>query len=151
MRSGSTRPQPQTSTVYGVWIEHRFKTQDSKTRRAKPESEHVVMTAPVIATRDEWQAVRAHLKSRNPKWAPPRTVSGRTLLTGIAFCASCGGAMTLRTGKGRRYRYYTCSTCARQGSTGCGGAAVADHIEKRRLDPRRLTTLLSEVLDRQED
>ncbi|MEM8773165.1 MAG: zinc ribbon domain-containing protein, partial [Pseudomonadota bacterium] len=105
-------------------------------------------------------AVQAHLKSRNPKWTPPRTVSGPTLLTGIAFCASCGGAMTLRTGKGGRYRYYTCSTRARQGSTGCGGTTVpmdkldttvASHIEDRLLDPRRLTALLSEVLNRRDD
>ncbi|WP_375552198.1 zinc ribbon domain-containing protein [Rhodophyticola porphyridii] len=68
--------------------------------------------------------------------------------------------MTLRTGKGGRYRYYTCSTRARQGSTGCGSltvpmgkldTAVTAHIEKRLLDPRRLTELLSEVLDRRED
>ncbi|MBO6922732.1 MAG: recombinase family protein [Roseicyclus sp.] len=140
--------------------EHRFNTYDSKAKRPKPESEHVVMEVPSIVTKDEWQAVQAHLKSRNPKWTPPRTVSGPTLLTGIAFCASCGGAMTLRTGKGGRYRYYTCSTRARQGSNGCGGltvpmdkldTAVTAHIEKRLLDPRRLTTLLSEVLNRRDD
>ena len=48
---------------------------------------------------------------------PPRAVSGPTLLTGICFCASCGGAMTLRTGKGSAggmYRYYTCSMKARR-------------------------------------
>lgn len=140
--------------------EHRFNTHDSRTRRPKPESEHVVMAVPAIVSKPDWKAVQAHLKSRNPQWTPPRTVSGPTLLTGIAFCASCGGAMTLRTGKGGRYRYYTCSTRARQGNTGCGGTtvpmdkldkAVADHIEKRLLDPRRLTVLLSEVLNRRED
>ena len=89
--------------------EHRFNTYDSKAKCPKPGSGHVVMDVPPIVTKDEWQAVQAHLKARNPKWAPPRTVSGPTLLTGIAFCASCGGAMTMRTGKGGRYRYYTCS------------------------------------------
>ena len=68
--------------------------------------------------------------------------------------------MTMRTGKSGRYRYYTCSTRARQGKTGCGGmtvpmnkldTAVASHVEDRLLDPRRLTVLLSEVLDRRED
>ncbi len=29
--------------------------------------------------------------------------------------------MTLRTGKGGRYRYYTCSIKARLGETGCKG------------------------------
>lgn len=31
---------------------------------------------------------------------------GPILLIGICFCTACGGAMTLRTGKSGRYRYY---------------------------------------------
>jgi site-specific DNA recombinase len=84
-------------------------------------------------------------------------VSGPTLLTGICFCAACGGAMTLRTGKSGRYRYYTCCTKARQGATGCPGRTVpmkklddlvAEYIEQRLLQPERLERLLSHVLDR---
>ncbi len=87
-------------------------------------------------------------------------VSGPTLLTGICFCANCGGAMTLRTGKGGRYRYYTCSIKARQGETGCKGRSipmekldnfVASHIEDRLLQPERLEEVLSSVLDRRQD
>jgi site-specific DNA recombinase len=52
--------------------------------------------------------------------------------------------MTIRTGKGGRYRYYTCSIKARQGETGCEGRSipmdkldgvVIDHIEREFLDP----------------
>ncbi len=64
-------------------------------------------------------------------------------------------AMTLRTGKSGRYRYYTCSTKAHQGETGCKGRTVpmekplvADHIEQRLLQPARLEKILSSVLDR---
>jgi hypothetical protein len=32
--------------------------------------------------------------------------------------------MMLRTGKGSRYRYYTCSTKAARGDTGCVGRSV---------------------------
>jgi len=32
--------------------------------------------------------------------------------------------MTLRTGKGGRYRYYTCSIKARQGETGCKARSI---------------------------
>jgi site-specific DNA recombinase len=90
----------------------------------------------------------------------PRIVSGPTLLTGICFCAACGKAMTLRTGKGGRYRYYTCSTKARQGETGCLGRTVpmekldrvvADHIEQGLLQPKRLEEILSSVLQRREE
>jgi Recombinase zinc beta ribbon domain len=50
-------------------------------------------------------------------------------------------------GKGGRYRYYTCSTKARQGETGCAGRTVpmekldtlvANYIEHRLLQPKRL-------------
>ena len=59
-----------------------------------------------------------------------------------------------------RYRYYTCSTKARQGATGCAGRTVpmhkldtlvADHIERRLLQPARLEHILSSVLDRRKE
>jgi site-specific DNA recombinase len=143
--------------------QHRFNTRDHKTRSPKPEAEHAIMEVPPIVTEAEFKAVQEVLKSRNPQWTPPRTVSGPTLLTGICFCASCGGAMTLRTGKGSAggmYRYYTCSTTARQGKTGCGGLsvpmdkldrAVADHLEWRILDPQRLTIMMDQLLERREE
>ncbi len=68
--------------------------------------------------------------------------------------------MTLRTGKGGRYRYYTCSIKARQGETGCKGRSipmekldnlVASHIEERLLQPERLEEVLASVLDRRQD
>jgi hypothetical protein len=68
--------------------------------------------------------------------------------------------MTLRTGKGGRYRYYTCSIKARQGETGCSGrsipmpqldAIVCDHIENRLLQPERLEEILASILDRREE
>ena len=87
-------------------------------------------------------------------------VGGPTLLTGLIHCAKCGGAMTIRTGKGGRYRYYTCSTKARQGSTACTGmtvpmekldALVAGYLEDRLLDPTRLEEVLATVLDRRQE
>jgi hypothetical protein len=68
--------------------------------------------------------------------------------------------MTLWTGKGSRYRYYTCSTKARQGETGCVGRSVpmeklgnlvAGHIEPacwlrngwRKFSPQSLTVARS--------
>ncbi len=143
--------------------QHRFNTHDHKTRRRKPEADHAVMEVPPIVTQAEWDAVQRSLKARNPKMMPPRAVGGPTLLTGICFCACCGGAMTLRTGTsrlGREYRYYTCSTKARQGKTGCPGItvpmdrlneAVIEHLEKRLLDPARLEVLMDQLLDRREE
>jgi hypothetical protein len=122
--------------------------------------EVVEMTVPPIIDPAEFEAVQALLKTRSPALTAPRITSGPTLLTGICFCASCGMAMTLRTGKGGRYRYYTCSTKARQGETGCSGRTVpmekldnvvAEHIEHRLLQPKRLEQILSNVLDRREE
>ncbi len=142
--------------------QHRFNTRDHKTRTSKPESEHAVMEVPAILTEAEFEAVQRSLKARSPKMMPPMAVGGPTLLTGICFCACCGGAMTLRTGTsrvGREYRYYTCSTKARQGAKGCPGItvpmdrlneAVIGHLEWRLLDPKRLEDLMDQILERRD-
>ncbi len=139
---------------------HRFNTKHWKTRERKAETEVVEMAVPPIIDAAEFEAVQVLLKSRSPAMAAPRIVSGPTLLTGICFCAECGGAMTLRTGKSGRYRYYTCCTKARQGETGCKGrtvpmekldSVVAEHIEQRLLQPKRLEQILSSVLDRRKE
>jgi site-specific DNA recombinase len=139
---------------------HRFNTKFWKTRERKPDAEVVEMSVPPIIDASDFEAVQALLKTRSPALTAPRVVSGPTLLTGICFCAACGKAMTLRTGKSGQYRYYTCSTKARQGNTGCKGRTVpmerldtlvADHIERRLLQPARLEEILSSVLDRREE
>lgn len=143
--------------------EHRFNTRSHKNREKKPESEVAIMAVPPLIEREIFDAVQARLKSRNPMVTPARVSSGPTLLTGICFCAKCGGAMTLRTGRGsagQTYRYYTCSTKARQGATGCKGRTipmdkldhlVADHIGDRLLQPKRLETVLASVIDRRQE
>ena len=105
----------------------------------KPVSEVITVPVPPIIDQETFDAVQALLQARNQKTAlPHRVVLGPTLLTGICFCGNCGGAMTIRTDKGGRYRYYACSIKARQGETGCKGRAipmdkldtlVASHIE----------------------
>src|SRR6202023_4049286 len=118
------------------------------------------MAAPPIVDAAEFEAAQALLKSRSPALTAPRITSGPTLFPGICFCAGCGKAMTLRTGKSDRYRYYTCSTKALRGDTGCPGRTVpmdkpntlvADHIERRLLQPARLEGILSSVLNRREE
>src|SRR3974390_2378344 len=139
---------------------HRFNTKFWKSRERKAETEIVEMAVPAIVDKGEFEVVQMLLKSRSPAMVAPRVVSGPTLLTGICFCSACGGAMTLRTGKSGRYRYYTCCTKARQGEIGCPGRTVpmekldnlvAEYIEQRLLQPRRLEKILSAVLDRREE
>jgi DNA invertase Pin-like site-specific DNA recombinase len=138
---------------------HEFNKR-SKTKELKPVGEIIPVEVPALIDQVTFDAVQAHLRSRNPKVTPARIVSGPTLLTAICFCAKCAGAMTLRTGKSNRYRYYTCSTNARQGETGCVGRSVpmdkldnlvAGHIEHRLLTPERLEEVLASVLDRRQE
>jgi DNA invertase Pin-like site-specific DNA recombinase len=139
--------------------EHEFNKR-SKTKELKPKTEVVVVPVPPIIDHETFDAVQQLLKARNPKVMPARVISGPTLLTGLIHCAKCGGAMTIRTGKGGRYRYYACSMKARQGPTACEGMAVpmqklddlvADHLEKQLLQPERLEAILATVLDRREE
>lgn len=133
----------------------------SKHNDAQSPDDIVVVPVPPIIDRETFDAVQKLLQARNPKTElPARVVIGPTLLTGICYCGNCGGAMTIRTGKGGRYRYYACSIKARQGETGCKGRAipmdklddmVINHIENRLLDPDRLEKLLGSILGRRED
>ena len=140
--------------------EHRFNFTDHKNRARKPDEEHAVAKIPAIVTEDEWQAVQDHLKLRSPTCMASRFVTSQVLLGGICFCGLCGGAMTLRTGKNGRYRYYTCSTKARMGKSGCTGItvpmdklddAVVGHLERRLLQSDRLCILMGNVLDRRQE
>ncbi len=65
--------------------------------------------------------------------------------------------MTLRTGKGGRYRYYTCNSRATEGECGCKGRSirmerldtlVVEHLAERIFAPKRLESLLRELLNR---
>ncbi len=131
-------------------------------KRGEVKTEKEVVTAPVppLIDRETFDAVQSRLQANNPKVTPPRVVSGPNLLTGICYCGNCGGAMTLRTGKSGRYRYYACSIRARQGATGCKGRAipmdkldrmVVNHIEERLLDPERIEDVLASLLDRRQE
>src|SRR3979490_1795916 len=86
---------------------HRFNTKFWKTRARKPDAEVVEMAEPPIIDAAGFEAAQELVKPGSPALTAPRISRGPTLLTGICFCAACGKAMTLRTGKGGRYRYYT--------------------------------------------
>jgi site-specific DNA recombinase len=110
---------------------HEFNKR-TKPKTLNPADQIISVPVPPLIDQATFDAVQPHLKSPNPKVSPPQVVGGPTMLTGICFCADCGGAMTIRTGKSGRYRYYTCSTAARQGETGCKGRSmIVSH--RRRL------------------
>jgi site-specific DNA recombinase len=147
-----------TNPLYvGEW---RFNRRNAKTGREKPITEVIAVEVPPIIERETFDEVRRSLKARNPRSMPPRVTTGPILLTGLAYCASCSCAMTLRTGTsktGRVYRYYSCSAAARMGKTACKGRSipmdrldqlVTSHIADYLLVPDRVADLLAEIVNR---
>lgn len=147
-----------TNRVYiGEWT---FNRRDSKTLRQKPQSERITVPVPAIIDCVEFERVQQTLAARNPKTTAPRVTTGPILLTGLATCATCGSAMTLRTGTsktGRIYRYYNCSGAARVGKSLCKGRSIAmdtldtmvvAHLSERLFTPQRLTEILASLVQR---
>ncbi len=147
-----------TNTVYvGAWS---FNKRNSKTGQVKPQTEVIPIAVPAMVDRTIFDKVQKTLKAKSPQNSPPRAITGPILLTGLAYCASCGCAMTLRTGTsktGRVYRYYSCSSSARVGEAACKGRSVpmdkldqlvTKHVAERILLPERLEALLHSVADR---
>jgi site-specific DNA recombinase len=137
---------------------HYFNRTDSRTGERRPREQWVPVAVPPIIEEQSFQTVQARLAERNPRRTPPRVVSGPTLLTGIARCGcpSCQGALTIRTGKSGRYRYYACSRRATRGETACPGRSirmekldsiVLTALEQRVLSPERLPKLLGAFLE----
>ena len=139
---------------------HYFNRTEFRRRRNKDKAEWIAFATPVIIDPEIFQEVRNKLESRRPTRIPPRLVDGPTLLTGIAKCASCGGGMTIRTGKGGRYRYYTCNNRVNEGATSCKGRSipmpvldelVLGSLEERIFAPERLEPLLRALIARVQD
>jgi site-specific DNA recombinase len=138
----------------------RFNRAEARSRRRKSETEQVFAEVPAIMEPQVFEQVQSQLKARNPRVTAPRIVTGPILLTGLAVCTSCRGAMTLRTGTsktGKVHRYYACSSCARQGPTACRGRSirmdkldslVTTHLADRLLNPERLTVMLASLASR---
>jgi site-specific DNA recombinase len=147
-----------TNPLYvGEW---RFNRRHAKSGREKPITEVIAVEVPPIIERETFDEVRRSLKARNPRSMPPRITTGPILLTGLAYCASCSCAMTLRTGTsktGRVYRYYSCSAAARMGKTACKGRSIpmdrldqlmTGQIADYLLVPDRVADLLAEIVNR---
>ena len=145
-----------TGTIYkGL---HWYNTTCSRTREPRPVEEHVAVEMPAIIETQRWARVQEILRSKNPKISNAKIISGPILLTGLVRCESCGFAMTLRTGKSGRYRYYTCAGAQSRGPAVCEGVsipmdkldhAITESVTEKLLQPVRLQALFSEVLARE--
>ncbi len=136
---------------------HFFNRKECRTGKRKERGEWIAFETPVIIEPEIFSAVQRTLESRRSVRVPPRVVNGPSLLTGLAKCATCGGGMTLRTGKGGRYRYYSCHNAMNKGKSACRGRSipmpllddlVIGNLEQQILAPERLEVLLSALVAR---
>lgn len=143
-----------TNPVYSGVL--RFNQRCAKTRALKSVDEVIKASVPAIISVEDFQRLQEVLSANSPKKRAPRVLASPTLLTGILKCASCGGAMTISTGKGGRYRYYACSRRQCSGVAICRGrrvpmekldTLVIDAFCRQVLAPERLLPLFQGVLD----
>jgi site-specific DNA recombinase len=136
---------------------HYFNRTDSRAKKIKARSEWVWFETPTIIDPEIFRTVQDRLASRRPTRTPPRIVNSPTLLTGSAKCATCGGGMTIRTGKGGRYRYYACNNRINKGASTCRGSSirmdyldelVVHELETRIIQPDRSKALLAGLIER---
>lgn len=134
---------------------HYYNKTDSRTRKPRPREEWIPVQVPPIIDKTTFERVQRALGERSPAKVPPRIVNGPTMLTGLLRCGSCGGGMTLRTGKGGKYRYYACSNAMRKGRTACKGRSIRMEIldefilcqlENKLFTPERLKAVLKELI-----
>ncbi|MFY0732508.1 recombinase family protein [Aurantimonas sp. NFXS3] len=129
-----------TNTAYrGMYL---YNTVDSNTRIKRSTDDHISVSCPAIIDPQRFEAVQASLRSRNPKLAAPRVVTGPILLTGLLQCAKCGAAMTMRTGKSGRYQYYACANRQARGTVACEGCSHSMHL----VDEAVTEALITEAL-----
>jgi site-specific DNA recombinase len=97
-------------------------------------------------TQDLWDAVQGVLKSHPLyKNSPmhPRRISHPNLLTGFAYCATCGAMMTHTPGsKSSPWRHYVCGTKDRHGRLACPSRRVGE----RPAEDAILNAVLNRIL-----
>ena len=133
------------------------KTADDNGRVPEPE-DWIWVACPQIIEPEEAEAVAATRAKAAPAKTPPRITNGPTLLTGLAVCdnPACGRGLTIRTGKGGRYSYYTCNAKANGSASRCSCKAIREEqldevvleaLKERILEPTRLRELLDHVIE----
>lgn len=143
-------------------IGHYYDGKMSELGEPLPEAEWIRVRCPSIVDEATFMAAAATRASRRTRATPPRVVKGITLLPSrLARCGEpgCGAGLTVRSGKGGRYHYYTCEHRANRSADACRlppirrdtlDTVVLDALLDRVLDPVHLEQLLAGLLERSE-
>ncbi|HTW53757.1 MAG TPA: recombinase family protein, partial [Stellaceae bacterium] len=132
---------------------------DMRRGQNKPPDQWKIVSVPSIVDEELFEAVQRSLHSRDPLKVSTRTSAHPTLLSGLARCSSCGGAMGLMSGNGNggNYRYYKCRNWMVNRNNGCKDprviredlldTLVVDHLADIVLEPQRVRALISEAIE----
>ena len=121
-----------------------------------PEETWVRVECPRIIPDETMDAVAALRAVRRPTVTPPRVTNSPVLLTKVARCGICGEGMTIRTGKGGRYAYYSCNGKVSAGAARCAcphvrqerlDGVVLGALERQIFEPERMKLLLGQMLE----
>ena len=135
---------------------HTFNKNDSKAKKLKDESEWIKVRIPAIIDMEMFEKATILRKANSPKKSVPRRETSPNLLTGLLKCGGCGAGMTIITGKGGRYRYYSCINRLSKGNSNCSTKNIpADKIEelvlnefrKKVCDATHLRSILKSLRD----
>ena len=159
----------------GIIVWNRTQKRDrwgQKRPQRRPEQEWLRIEAPNlrVVSDDLWQAAHDRLRgSRDTylhatggrRWGKPSNgIESKYLLTGMATCGRCGGALTARSRSHGRHRgfFYHCLTNVQRGRTVCNNdlavplkdadEAVLATLEVDVLRPEVLTAALQEAIVR---
>ncbi len=133
------------------------KTADDNGRVPGPE-DWIWVECPRIIEPEEAEIVAATRAKAAPAKTAPRITNGRPLLTSVAMCdmPGCHHGLTITTGKGGRYSYYTCNAKANGSASRCSCKSIREEqldelvlneLKHRILEPARLRELLVHVLE----
>jgi DNA invertase Pin-like site-specific DNA recombinase len=118
----------------------------------------VPVVVPEIIPAHRFDMAQKTLRERNPIKTPPRDTTSDILLSKVARCGHCGSGMTISTGKGGKYRYYSCSGEMRKGKSTCPGMRVPmdafdqlviEHISEALFSVERMREMLADLMERQ--
>ncbi len=125
----------------------------------RPQDEWVVVPAEHlrIVSDDLWTRAQARLKTSREAYIrsnggklfgkPGNGAISRYLLTGLALCGACGGALTVRFSSKahHRHQFYHCLTHIQRGPSVCRNSVG---LPMREIDARVLTMFEAQLLDR---
>lgn len=141
-----------TSTVariltYSVYTgRYQFKPTDWRTKKTLPRTEWIEIPCPAIVDEATFQNVQRLLKERDPRVTPPRETTSDVLLSKIARCGSCGGALKAASGKSRNKSIHHYYRCAKKLETGFCPGGNPTGIRRDELDDAVMQKLADELL-----